>query len=681
MSENSSLLVKTKICPKDNFELVDYDCANIITNKLNIIQSGTLIRSKRDTFFIEGTEDLKKKEIQLLKIIKDTQNEAYFIHTGEYTKDLTKLIESDSAYMVYKNSFFEEQREKKENIFYKLSEGDIIKLGRVFIKILSINIGKKKQEQTNITNINDTYKKENISKNNFSNSIIFNKERHLTSLKKNSSCSSFFINGQEIIKGSCSGIYYNEEEDEKEDDIFLVNKNKLKRTFFFKKKLILPRVTSSKDFFTKNPKKLKVNHKLSFNLILDKNNKNNENIKTPIKNNKVCRICYGEEEKTDKENPLISPCTCKGSMKYIHYKCLKNWLESKIESSPFSSIELKDNIGMSYCTDNLICELCKSKFPDYINYKGKLLNLTFYRTKFEKFLIFESFQVDNNDKKFIHILSFDKTNKLTIGRANECDISFPEITVSRHHCFIHYNEKNNNLYLEDNCSRFGSLILIQNPILLMLDKLTLKIQKNKTYMKLKLFIPFSFFSCCSINNSPFRKYNSYQEQIEPNLNIFKCLQIKKNNDDSEEDNEEENDNYEEKICHKKKKNNYIKIINTQKIKKLDDNLFLLRLKNIAHINKFNNLKKYKKNLKLKELSLNKDNSTKNQNSKDIDIHNLIKTKRISILSSGKEENPKNKIRFNININNRNLENINLFSLNNIKIRKSSFNKNKSVNDE
>ncbi len=123
------------------------------------------------------------------------------------------------------------------------------------------------------------------------------------------------------------------------------------------------------------------------------------------------------------------------------------------------------------------------------------------------------------------------------------------------------------------------------------------------------------------------------------------------------------------------------MINTQKIKKLDDNLFLLRLKNIDHINKFNNLKKYKKNLKLKELSLNKDNSTKNQNSKDIDIHNLIKTKRISILSSGKEENPKNKIRFNININNRNLENINLFSLNNIKIRKSSFNKNKSVNDE
>ena len=675
MSENSSLLIKTKINSKENFELIDYDSTSIIINRLNVNQSGTLIRSKKDTYFVEGNEKFKKKEIQLLKVIKDSQNESYFINTGDYTNDLTKLIESDPCYIVYKNTFFEEERVKKEKIFYKLSEGDIIKIGRVFIKILSINLVKKKLEENKNENNNNV----NTKKINNNTYIGFNKDINFTSLKKSSSCSSFFVKGQEIIKGSCSGIYYNNnDEEENDDDIFIINKNKLKRKLFFQKQLVLPRVTSSKDLLKPNPKKLKITHKRSFNLILDQNDKKKEDYKILFKENKnkqVCRICYGEEEKTDPDNPLISPCICKGSMKYIHYKCLKNWLESKIESSPFSSIELKDNVGMCYCTDNLICELCKTKFPDYINYNGRMLNLTFYRTKFEKFLIFESLQVDNNDKKFIHILSFDLTNKITIGRANECDISFPEITVSRHHCFIHYDNKKNSLYLEDNCSRFGSLILIQNPVLLMVNKLPLNIQKSRTFIKIKLSVPFNLLSCCSVNNSPIKRYSSYQEQIEPNLNIFNSLIVKNNNiNDYTEECDNECDDFEKEIFKKYKKNSSIKIINTKRIKKLDDNLFLLRLKNIENINKFKNIKKFKKKFKIKELSLNKDSTTKNQNSKDIDTLNLLNTKRISIHSSKKDDNPINQIRLNINNHNNYFNNINLFSLNNNDKKNSQDNK-------
>ena len=37
----------------------------------------------------------------------------------------------------------------------------------------------------------------------------------------------------------------------------------------------------------------------------------------------VCRICLGEEEET--VNPLISPCKCAGSMRFIHHQCLKTW--------------------------------------------------------------------------------------------------------------------------------------------------------------------------------------------------------------------------------------------------------------------------------------------------------------------------------------------------------------------
>ena len=81
--------------------------------------------------------------------------------------------------------------------------------------------------------------------------------------------------------------------------------------------------------------------------------------------NKVCRICYGEEESED--NPLVQPCTCSGSMKYIHLNCLKTWINTsvniKLESTEYCNI---------YSYKEAECELCKTNFPDFIRYKGKL---------------------------------------------------------------------------------------------------------------------------------------------------------------------------------------------------------------------------------------------------------------------------------------------------------------------
>ena len=42
-----------------------------------------------------------------------------------------------------------------------------------------------------------------------------------------------------------------------------------------------------------------------------------------------CRICFEGESS---ENPLISPCECKGSVRFIHEKCLKEWILSQTPS-------------------------------------------------------------------------------------------------------------------------------------------------------------------------------------------------------------------------------------------------------------------------------------------------------------------------------------------------------------
>jgi E3 ubiquitin-protein ligase DOA10 len=60
-------------------------------------------------------------------------------------------------------------------------------------------------------------------------------------------------------------------------------------------------------------------------------NIDNEEISVSISEDngpKQCRICLDEENTFG--NPLISPCKCSGTMKYIHYTCLTEWLENKL---------------------------------------------------------------------------------------------------------------------------------------------------------------------------------------------------------------------------------------------------------------------------------------------------------------------------------------------------------------
>lgn len=38
-----------------------------------------------------------------------------------------------------------------------------------------------------------------------------------------------------------------------------------------------------------------------------------------------CRICYSDINPITRKNDLIAPCNCTGSVKHVHYACLKMW--------------------------------------------------------------------------------------------------------------------------------------------------------------------------------------------------------------------------------------------------------------------------------------------------------------------------------------------------------------------
>jgi pSer/pThr/pTyr-binding forkhead associated (FHA) protein len=60
---------------------------------------------------------------------------------------------------------------------------------------------------------------------------------------------------------------------------------------------------------------------------------------------------------------------------------------------------------------------------------------------------------------------------IKIGRGHDADIRVTDISVSRFHAKINYCDEKGEYFLEDNNSKFGTLVLVRKPI---------RLQENKT---------------------------------------------------------------------------------------------------------------------------------------------------------------------------------------------------------
>ena len=67
-----------------------------------------------------------------------------------------------------------------------------------------------------------------------------------------------------------------------------------------------------------------------------------------------CRICLYSDNKA--ENPLVSPCGCTGSVKYVHIDCLKQWIKSK-------GVSRTTGVSTEYRWKKIYCELCNRDLP------------------------------------------------------------------------------------------------------------------------------------------------------------------------------------------------------------------------------------------------------------------------------------------------------------------------------
>ena len=761
----STLIIKSKIWNNLSGQSINYKDKNFRQQKLSIDHSAIIYRSNDKIVSRQidesnptsnsndNTNFMNEKRDELLSILKQGDNK-FVVNCGNWSKNISKLIDENAAFILYKGLTIENLLKEKQK-YYVLSQGDIIKLGKVYLKLLHINTSnsdkddedeEEKMEDNNDLNNNNSIKEEvkeedkeeydeidkeneeDIKDNIEENDIEKEEEKILQTFsdglkqrKYNKKIDSISLDNKNnnysfsYFHKKCKNIdlYIKQHSKENKKDRLnksfngtisnLISNNIIKETIninypkspkFSKiKSLTLLNKFKSNNLTNictmKNETKPKMKEK-TLKKKISKPKKKKINLKNNIKpspNNseiiippigKICRICLSGEDNPI-NNPLLCPCICKGSMKYIHYQCLKNWLNLKVEAELGHRRNLiLEQPTITYSTNDISCELCKARLPDYIRHNGKIFNVLFYKPKYDKFLVFESIRDDNRRTKFIHIIPMIKKTMIKIGRLNTCDLCLPDISISRVHCCLYI--EGGQLFLENN-SKYGSKILIQNNNLVMSSNFPLCIEVQNTYLKLILKKNFSLFGCCGVNTTTISRMLVYQEQNEKCFDIFCSMIIREDNDNERENEEEKKEENQElnneinneinsqNIGNDESNNN---IVNEERIRKEINE----RLNNEGETdNKINNINKeiigeigqdkkkineikiineIKQQIKENEFEnesgiINLNNSSKNNSKKEIftkieDEKNTIKSiKSIKIIKQDKKDNISNYI--------------------------------------
>ena len=393
--------------------------------------------------------------------------DTYFeFERNKYGVDETdNIITPNTSWFLLKPSMTDEKMNK-----YKLSPGEILKIGRITMRIRDIIFdGKNKYNMDESLILNESMvSKENIN------------EMH--TLKTEGEGKRLLLGINKKIK-----TYRNKRKDFDENDTGFDKKEKIKSL-------------KKKDF------KKSLNH-----------------LSKLEKKNKICRICYIQEE-DEENNPLVQPCICDGSLKYIHLQCLSQW----VHTHSCEKLETNNNCSI-YLIKPIQCELCKTKFPDYIKFKSKFFPLINFTKEYKSYLTLESLTLDKHRNKFIYVVSLDKSGKIALGKNYNCQIVLSDRSIENVHCFMVVSNKQ--VYLEDNDSKFGTLVLVQTRRIKLYQDIPLYLQIGRSFLEILVKKDFKLFDCC-VSDEKSNIY-SYYEQNEKYIKNNMGLIVKDEDEESE----------------------------------------------------------------------------------------------------------------------------------------------------
>ncbi|CAG9328907.1 unnamed protein product [Blepharisma stoltei] len=196
-----------------------------------------------------------------------------------------------------------------------------------------------------------------------------------------------------------------------------------------------------------------------------------------------CRICLSNTN--SKENPLISPCHCIGTMKNIHVGCLQEWLTNKVIVNRLQK-------ATSYYWGELSCEICKAPLPSSICIGAERFDLIAIVNPDKPYILLEDYRPERSESRCLHVVSLNDGESASLGRGNDSEIKISDVSVSRRHCKLKFID--GNFVLEDSNSKFGTLVLMKKSFILQ-PHTEVTVQIGRTIAHLVSKEPFSCKSC------------------------------------------------------------------------------------------------------------------------------------------------------------------------------------------
>jgi hypothetical protein len=158
---------------------------------------------------------------------------------------------------------------------------------------------------------------------------------------------------------------------------------------------------------------------------------------------------------------------------------LKEWVKTKRSMKEQAHLT-------SFYFKQFECEICKTPYPYVFKAAGKKYNLIDIpigpsiisravgheilgnNTRTGDYLILESLTLEKNTSRMVHVLTpTQNLRTIRLGRGHDSDLRINDISVSRCHAVIRF--KNDGFYLQDNMSKFGTLVLIRRKLPLTLN--------------------------------------------------------------------------------------------------------------------------------------------------------------------------------------------------------------------
>ncbi|PFH36590.1 FHA domain-containing protein [Besnoitia besnoiti] len=202
----------------------------------------------------------------------------------------------------------------------------------------------------------------------------------------------------------------------------------------------------------------------------------------------ACRICLceaaDEDEPDSRNNPLVAPCRCKGSMQHVHLQCLRTWMEGRLNIR-------SDGTTVGYFLRALDCELCKAPYPAFVDGgRGRVIELFEIPRPAYPYIILEprsshpapSAPSPPVPRRGLHVVSLASRRIARLGRGHESDIRLSDISVSRLHALIKFSQ--GAFWLEDQRSKFGTLVELRRPLKLERGSTGVALQVGRTVISI-----------------------------------------------------------------------------------------------------------------------------------------------------------------------------------------------------